>query len=116
MHCLKCGTQTIGDRVFCDNCLETMDKHPVKPGTPVQIPKRLTAAEVKRNSSRKKALTPEEQLERMQKAVKWLVLTIITLLLALTLSVLLLFQSIEAKSEAPATGQEYTPIGTVSGV
>lgn len=116
MHCLKCGTQTMGDRVFCDNCLETMEKHPVKPGTPVQLPKRLTAAEVKRNLNRKKVLTSEEQLERLRKVVKWLVLTVIALLLALTLSVLLLFQSIEAEPEAPATGQEYTPIDTVEGV
>ena len=43
MKCLKCGRET--DQTFCDQCREEMDRCPVRPGTIIQLPKDLTAAD-----------------------------------------------------------------------
>ena len=40
MNCMKCGKTTTNEQVFCDDCLQVMAKHPVKPGTPVYLPQR----------------------------------------------------------------------------
>ncbi len=39
MSCLNCNRDTVGDAVFCEECLNEMKKHPVEKGTPVTIPR-----------------------------------------------------------------------------
>lgn len=39
-QCLKCGKTASGKAVFCRECLEVMDRYPVRPGTVVHIPVR----------------------------------------------------------------------------
>ena len=58
MHCIKCGKETKGSDVFCQDCLLVMQTQPVKPGTAVHIPVRPAS---KKSASRKKTLSPEEQ-------------------------------------------------------
>ena len=62
MQCMKCGVDVPEGQVFCDKCLEIMDRYPVKPGTPVQILPRTT----KDKSSKKRELSPEEQLNKQK--------------------------------------------------
>ena len=38
MYCMKCGKETKSDRFFCQECLEEMERYPVKPDTPVYLP------------------------------------------------------------------------------
>ena len=40
MNCMKCGREAEPGEVFCAACLKSMAESPVKPGTPVTIPKR----------------------------------------------------------------------------
>ena len=40
-RCLKCRREIAEGQVFCDDCLAQMKKYPVKPGTPVNLPKRV---------------------------------------------------------------------------
>ena len=35
---MKCGKETKSDRFFCQECLEDMERYPVKPDTPVYLP------------------------------------------------------------------------------
>lgn len=68
MNCIKCGRETAEDQVFCEFCLEVMEKYPVKPGTAVHIPARTVETETKKNQPRKKpALSPSEQVLRLKK-------------------------------------------------
>lgn len=69
MYCMKCGRNIEDDQVFCSDCLSVMARYPVKPGTAVQIPKRKQNAAVKRTTSRRKQLTPEERIQRLK---RWL--------------------------------------------
>ena len=63
MQCMKCGRSIPDTQVFCDKCLEAMDRHPVKPGTPVQILSRTP----KEKTAKKKELSPEELLLRQKR-------------------------------------------------
>ena len=95
MVCLKCGRDAAGEQVFCDSCLSIMEESPVKPGTPVLLPspKKQTAA--KKAPHRKRALSPEEQVIHLRKAV------------GLGMATALLVYEILQK-DVPAIGQNYT--------
>ena len=75
MNCMKCGRETQGQEVFCEECLQKMAACPVKPGTPVTIPKRPKKVTV---SPSKKQKT-EEIIEKLQKKIKILQISVILL-------------------------------------
>lgn len=87
MACLKCGKETGEDQVFCSECKQIMEQYPVKPGTPIQLPKREVPAPEKKTPQKKK-LTPEQQVAQLRLALRRLVLVNIALL---ALSGVLLF-------------------------
>ena len=62
MQCMKCGREAPDRQIFCDACLEIMDRYPVRPGTPVQILPRTP----RDKSAKKRELSPEEQLGRQK--------------------------------------------------
>lgn len=88
MKCLKCGKDAAGTSEFCEECLADMARHPVKPDTPVILPKRENAQPVKHG--RKRVLKPEQQVQSLKTTVRLLVALVIILIAALTTSVLLI--------------------------
>lgn len=88
MKCLKCGSAITSDQVFCGNCREDMERHPVKPGTPIVLPNRPERYVSK--ASHKKARKPEEQIANLRSFIFWLFLVIVALLVALGITVALL--------------------------
>ena len=78
--CIKCGREIGPDAVFCEECLADMERHPVKPGTPVILHQK--PAFVRRNPSRKVKKT-EEQIRGLKRTVAWLWALIVLLALAL---------------------------------
>lgn len=93
MKCIKCGKDTVGAAVFCDTCLDDMAQHPVKPGTPLVLPKRDSQPVIRR--SRKRVMKPEQQVLLLKKWIRRLLAAIALLLLALAVSVLLLVRVAE---------------------
>ena len=85
MQCMKCGLEIPDTQVFCDGCLEMMDKYPVKPGTPVNILPRKPAEK----TQRKIVLSSRELYLRERKANRRL--RIVVLALALTLTAVVAF-------------------------
>lgn len=81
MNCMRCGREIEEEQVFCADCLANMEKYPVKPGTAVQLPRRQTAAPMRKAAPRKKTLTLEEQVLKLKKQVKRLVVCLVLLLL-----------------------------------
>jgi len=91
MSCMKCGKETDGGQVFCDSCLEVMERYPVKPDTVVQLPPARTLSSDKKNA-RKKELSPKELLRKQRKLLKRYQYLTLLLLLLLTAAIgLLLF-------------------------
>ncbi len=72
MYCLKCGKETRSENVFCDGCLETMERYPIKPDTPVQLPRRQAASAAKKQT-RRRILTQEEIIQRLKVTVRVLI-------------------------------------------
>ena len=87
MNCMKCGRETAENQAFCQECLEGMEKYPVKPGTVVHLPRRREESGSKKGYPRRKAPpTPEEQVKSLKKTVRTLLVTLLvaTLLLIVT--------------------------------
>lgn len=82
MNCMKCGRETLSDQVFCPHCLEEMAKNPIRPDVIINLPSRPDASQ-KRAAPRKRVLTPEEQIRRLKKVNKFLIIGLfLTALLA----------------------------------
>lgn len=82
MFCMKCGREIEEGQVFCVDCLRQMAKYPVKPGTAVLLPKRRESVAARRPVSRRKTLTPEEQIRKLRKGLRVMViLWLVTFLL-----------------------------------
>ena len=74
MNCMKCGRETENEQVFCQGCMQIMEKYPVRPGTVVLLPRRRESAikkTVKRHS-----IPAEEQIKILKKQIMilWFVL------------------------------------------
>lgn len=108
MSCLKCGRETQPEQVFCAGCLADMAKHPVRPDTPVLIPRRNGDA-VRHAPKRKAPPKPEEQMAKMRKTIRnlWLTLTVFVLAAALGIAGMILWFH---RSEKPPVGQNYSTV------
>lgn len=75
--CMKCGREVKPGQVFCDECLEEMEKYPVKPGVVVLLPHRPAAVPKPSPKRRHPVISPEEQVVRLKQRVTRLTLALI---------------------------------------
>ena len=111
MNCLKCGRETEDGQVFCKECLDVMEKYPVKPGTAVLLPKRSPAPAGKKPRWHP-VPTPEEQAARLKVQNRRLIAVVV--ILAVLLAVGGYFTGrylIERRPMRP--GQNYSTAETV---
>ena len=76
MNCMKCGRETENEQVFCQDCLQIMEKYPVRPGTVVLLPRRRETTikkTVKRHSVSAEELT---KILRKRLTILWIVLVV----------------------------------------
>lgn len=92
MTCLRCGRKTDENQIFCQECLEVMEKQPVKPDTPIQIPNRFGRTVQKRTNAKNITKKGEKKLFRLRSAIFWLVLLAIVLAAALALCICVMLQ------------------------
>lgn len=107
MECLKCGKETEFDHSFCNACMAEMEKYPVKPGTPVQLPQPSARTSHNKERPKKKVASEKEQLEKLYHRNQILV---VLLLLVLTLCLLISGLYVRAYYRTPTrpTGQNYS--------
>lgn len=76
MNCMKCGRETAGEDVFCQECLLQMEKYPVPPGVVVLLPRRKESSSMKKVTKR---YTPsmEEQIAVLRKRNAVLILLLL---------------------------------------
>ena len=67
MNCMKCGRETVGDAVFCEDCLDHMERYPVPANTLVYVPTEKDRAAVKKQIAARPVLTAEEQIKKLNK-------------------------------------------------
>ena len=112
MNCMKCGREIGEDQVFCPKCLELMDLHPVKPDVVVKLPLRMEAPS-KKYMPRKKALTPEEQILRLKRRIRWLTGWICLLLLLVAILTYISVDFFRQLDVQKFLGQNYSTAETV---
>ena len=109
MGCMKCGRDIVEGQVFCSECLEKMERYPVKPGTPVLLPDRRKEAPKKAPTRRK--LSSEEQIRRLRRLNRTLsFLLALSLMVSIFLGYIAMLHLMEEEKYAP--GQNYTSIET----
>ena len=111
MLCMKCGTETGSEQVFCDNCLAAMERSPVKPGTVVQLPQRPDPAE-RRAQLAKQPPSTREQNRRLRKRVKRLWAALLVAVLLLGASVAMLVYEMQESPVQENIGQNYNTMDT----
>lgn len=110
MQCLKCSREIPAGDVFCGDCLMDMEKYPVKPGTPVRIPRRQESAAQKKQAARRTAVPPEEQVKRLKRRLR-LVSGLLALVLALGCAAALLgYNYIKKNRDKRLPGQNYSSV------
>lgn len=92
MSCMRCGKETDVSQVFCAECLEEIEKQPVKPGTPIQLPYREPRNTAKRASFRLADSKWQDKIFRLKYTILWLIILIVLLTAALALCICMLLQ------------------------
>lgn len=111
LRCIKCGRELKKNQVFCDDCQAGMLDYPVKPGTPIQLPKRAAPVTSKRKPTRaKKQLSPEEKVVRLRSSVRLLTLGLIAAVVAFALASLLLLHLLNQRDGQYDIGQNYSTV------
>ena len=107
MKCLKCGRET--GQTFCEGCLEDMDRHPVKPGTIVQLPKDRSTSYTRRNQNWQPMISLETRVEKQRQTIRLLSVTVVVLLLMLIGCCITLLWTLQSQSR-PSVGQNYSTV------
>ena len=84
MNCMKCGRELREEGVFCQNCLEVMEKYPVPDGAVVMLPRRREPSILKKLPKRH-VPSMEEQVTFLQKCVMVLSLLLAACIVAIVL-------------------------------
>ena len=113
MGCLKCGRDVQEGQIFCDSCLESMARSPVKAGTPVLLPKPREAGSPRKSSRLKLPPSPEEQVKKLRRRCRWLA-SIMTLLLVGCILLGLFCIRLTRDARKPLRGQNYSAMETTS--
>lgn len=108
MACMKCGKKTKEDQVFCTECLEVMEKYPVKRDIHIQLPNRPTTLPQKRTNRRRRNLPPEEQVIFLRGRIRRQNAAIVLLVLALLASLVGLLYFTGEVDKLIKLGTEYT--------
>lgn len=92
MNCMRCGIKIEESDVFCADCLADMERHPVKPGTPVQLPVRMPTQTNKKARFRLQESKWTDKIFMLKYIIAWLVVLIVLLTVALVLCICMLLQ------------------------
>ena len=109
MNCLRCGRETQDEHVFCDKCLESMEKYPVRPGTAVILPKHKDTAGSKK-ARRHPAPSPQDQIKKLKRQRRSLRISVICMTLIISGLIGALVYSHFHQEEKP--GQNYVVVET----
>ena len=107
MNCIKCGVSVPESQVFCDRCLEDMQKYPIKPNIVVTLPIHSSVAPVKKRSRRQKNTPQEDQLRRMRFKLRLAHITLIVVLACFFVVVGMMLKYLSEPDKEYAPGQNY---------
>lgn len=107
MQCLKCGRDTKEGESFCQDCQLTMQRYPVRPGTPVILPRRDTSSP-RKPLIKRRAVPLEDQIRTLKRRQRVLTVLLITVMLIAALLAVPAWQYFFGDRQLP--GQNYTVV------
>ena len=110
VNCMKCGRETKGDAVFCDECLDHMERHPVPANMLVYVPSEKDRASAIKHSTVAPVITAEDQVKRLTKKIQGLWLLIALLIGILVFLALLSMDALHELNVSKFIGKNYTSI------
>lgn len=111
MKCMKCGREMESEQAFCEDCLQEMRKYPVKPDVHVHIPARPQSVVARKTMSRRRTLSPEEQIRRLKTRL-WILGGVLAVTLALLCAMIYPTVNFFLRNNHFRPGQNYTAIVT----
>ena len=105
-QCLKCGKQASEHDAFCSECLEDMQRYPIKPGTAFQILPRPSRKAIARE------LSPTDQIANLRSTKNRLIAMLVTMTALLLVLALLLLYNLDNQPQTPQIGRNYTSTST----
>ncbi len=109
MNCIKCGREIPLGQVFCKECLVQMAEHPVEPGTPVQLPTHKQES-IRKQSNSRKVRKPEEQIARLRRRVRGLLIALISVILVAAVAISVLVNVVIKSRNTVLPGQNYSTV------
>ena len=110
VNCMKCGCETKEDAVFCEECLDHMNRHPVPPNTLVYVPSEKDRAATKKHAISHPVMTSEEQIKRLNRRVHGLSLLVALLMGLVVFLGLLSLDTLQQLNVTNLIGKNYTTI------
>jgi hypothetical protein len=108
MKCMKCGVTIPSGQVFCNDCLADMAAHPVPQDAPLLLPRREKQQPIKR--SKKKIRKPEEQIARLRRSVRGLIIALISVTLIGAIAISILVNVVIKSRNTVLPGQNYSTV------
>ena len=110
MNCIKCGRELEEGQVFCEECLEVMERDPVKITAPVVIP----SQPVKKPNYRRPVVNPEEEVKRLLYVNQNLIMALVLVSIAAVLFAFLAYEK-EFWEVVDNLGRNYHVMETATG-
>ena len=96
MSCMKCGRDTEEGRTFCAECMEDMEKYPVRPGTVVRLPERQDVPVEKKKHHRLYSFQRSaDQITALRNRSRWLTFAFLFTLVCFLIAAFLVMYLVE---------------------
>ena len=111
VNCMKCGRETKSDDVFCLECLDHMERHPVAENMLAYVPtEKDRAAAAKKLTVAHPVISEEEQVKRLQRKNHVLSLLVIVFLAVSAFFAVLSIETLHELNVKDLIGKNYTSI------
>ena len=111
VNCMKCGRETKSDDVFCLECLDHMERHPVAENMLAYVPtEKDRAAAAKKLTVAHPVISEEEQVKRLQRKNHVLSLLVIVFLAVSAFFAVLSIETLHELNVKDLIGKNYTTV------
>ena len=111
VNCMKCGRETKSDAVFCAECLEHMERHPVAENVLVYVPtEKDREAAAKKLTVAHPVISEEEQLKRLHRKNHALSLLVILFMAVSAFFAVLSIETLHELNVKDLIGKNYTAV------
>ena len=110
VNCMKCGRETQADAVFCEDCLDHMERHPVPPNMLVYVPSEKDRHSVKKHGTGTPIITAEDQIKHLNKKIHSQRLVIALFFCVIMFLTLLSMDVVHELNVSKFAGKNYTSI------